>query len=659
MIPKSTAFNLCFLMLPLLLLAAGSLPASAQEKLFPPDAVIDVSRPPYNARPDDNLDDTAAIQQAITDHVGTAHVLYFPNGTYNLSAPLQAKGKNGHWLPCLTLQGQSRDKVILRLADHAPGFADPGHPQAIITTGSQWEKGDAADGGGNKAYRNNIFDLTINTGKTNPGAIGIAYAVSNLGAIKNVSLSSEDGQGVSGISLTRGIPGPGLLQNILVRGFAVGIDVGDIQYGITMEDITLQGQHLAGIRNGQNVLHIYHLQSDNRVPALLVTRLEGVVTLLDAQLRGVAPDQRAIISDGSLMLRNLTTEGYQPDALCFRGAPAAGGNLASWIQPATGTPPQPVAPLLPIEKTPTYWNNNLADWTAVGPRLAGEKDDTLAIQRALDSGRKVIYLPNNRVYFISDTLIIRGAVRQVLGLGSEISLGAAKDPFSDPAHPKPLIRIDPTAGPELFLENLFFNAQYPGEVIFENNSPQTLVIKQCGGWVGTHGLRRSYRNTPQANGKLFLEDVYLPGWEFSRQTIWARQFNPENNDGDGSTPLVAATASQLWILGFKTEGPAPYLVASAGSKVELLGAYNYISATDSPKVPEKSIPYLITNSQAQLSFTTDNFRDSSDYLVYIRQIQNGQVRDWKASDLLPRNGRPGSRSFVVPLWQNTPASTHP
>jgi hypothetical protein len=46
-------------------------PAFAQDKLFPPDAVINVALPPYVTRPDDGNDDTAAIQRAVSDHVGT------------------------------------------------------------------------------------------------------------------------------------------------------------------------------------------------------------------------------------------------------------------------------------------------------------------------------------------------------------------------------------------------------------------------------------------------------------------------------------------------------------------------------------------------------------------------------------------------------------
>jgi hypothetical protein len=236
-------------------------------------------------------------------------------------------------------------------------------------------------------------------------------------------------------------------------------------------------------------------------------------------------------------------------------------------------------------------------------------------------------------------------------MGSEISLGAAAVPFGDRDHPRPLIRIDAGNASPIFLENLFFNAQYPGEVLFEDNSPADVVIKHSMGWVGAAGRRHAYRNTTRATGKLFLEDVFLPGWEFSGQRVWARQFNPENSDGDGVTPQVSNRGGKLWILGFKTEGPAPYLATSDGGITELLGGYNYVSATDAPVVPAGAVPYAITDAQAALTFVTDNFRDN-DYAVYIRETRGKATVESKGGDLPPRNGVAGFKSLAVPLYRS-------
>lgn len=636
----------------LLLCLGGIQTVASMDKTFPADAVINVTLPPYNARPDDGKDDTPALQRAISDQVDTGRFLYLPNGVYEISDSLVAKDAKGFWRAHLTLQGQSRDKAILKLKSQAPGFQDPARPKALLMTGSHWQEGDNPQGGGNKAFRNNLFDLTLDTGSGNPGAMAVEYAVSNFGSIRNVSIRSGDGSGVAGIAMKRRIPGPGLIKNVSVEGFEVGIDVGDIQYGITLEHVQLRNQKTAALRSEKNPLHVRGLTSVNRVPAVVVTGIEGALTLLDSSLTGGSSGYPAVDCSGTLLMRNVRTEGYRPAAARSRGTDVPGVLFQEWMDGAVLGDPSRRGALLPVEETPEFWNDDPLDWIGVGARKEGEPDDTAAIQRAVDSGKRTVYFPTGRTYFLSDTVVIRGNVRQLLGMGSEISLGAAKEPFSNHDKPRPLFRLDRTVSKVVFLENLFFNAQYPEEILFENNTPSDVVIKHSGGWVGGQGSRRSYRNTERGTGKLFVEDVFLPGWEFSNQQVWARQFNPENYDADGGLPQVINRGGKLWILGFKTEGPAPFIASENEAVTELLGGYNYISATERDPVPPASVPYLVSNSRVSLTFVAENFRET-DYAVYIRETQGDKTREWKPVELPPRNGRAGDKSFGVSLYQSS------
>ena len=95
------------------------------EITFPDDAgVIDVKRD-YGATGNGITDDTQAIQNAIRENIGQHKIIYFPNGTYLVSDTLEWRDSNGTWKPYLTLQGQNRDKTIIKLKTSTPGYADP------------------------------------------------------------------------------------------------------------------------------------------------------------------------------------------------------------------------------------------------------------------------------------------------------------------------------------------------------------------------------------------------------------------------------------------------------------------------------------------------------------------------------------------------------
>ncbi len=649
----------------------GIVHAQSVEKIFPADAVIDITKAPYSAKPDDGIDDTTAIQQAVTDHVGHGRTIYFPAGVYDISGPIVAKTKDGIWEAHLTIQGASRDKTILKLKDNAPGFSDETKPLAVYSSGNHWGEGDDLAGGGNKAFRNCFFDFTLDTGSGNPAAIGIEWANSNQGTIRDVTVRSGDGAGASGIAMKRKIPGPGYIKNVLVEGFDAGIDVADGQYGFTLEDVRVTGQRDAGIRLHDNVLHIHRYTSDTDAPAILATGGISAVTLVGSRIGGASDaSDPAISSAGTTLLRtvNIADENngkvllknieIRPQELALQPADRPDQATRFRIIPQAYQPgPQKVYPLQnalidPVQ-TPDFWNPNLADWEKVGPRRDGEADDTQAIQRALDSGKSTIYFVNDRIYHLSDTLIVRGNVKQVIGFGAELNLGTAKEPFSNKENPKPLIRIDETDHDTVFFERMFFNAQYPGEVLFENNSPKTVVIKHSMGWVGNEGLCRTYQNTEKAYGsKVFIEDCFLPGWAFTKQTVFARQLNPENYEGDGKTSQVTNDGGKLWILGFKTEGPAPFITTLNGGETELLGAYNYLNATKMPVLPKDAVPYSVADGKMSLTFVAENFRDN-DYDVYIRETRDGKVvTELKHADLPPRNGNKGDRSTAVPLWRS-------
>ena len=154
----------------MLMLAATCCRASAQsqERVLPGPAVVNV-KTAYGARGDGIADDTTVLQNAIQENVGTGRILYFPKGTYLVSRRLERRSRDGTWWCGLTFQGQSRDATVIRLCNHADGFADLLRPRGVIHTASQpGGPYDAIDGNGFNAFRNYIFDLTVDTGNGNP-----------------------------------------------------------------------------------------------------------------------------------------------------------------------------------------------------------------------------------------------------------------------------------------------------------------------------------------------------------------------------------------------------------------------------------------------------------------------------------------------------------
>jgi len=168
------------------------------DKSLPADSgIINVN---YGAKGDGITDDTLAIQTAITSNSRGygQRTIYFPNGTYLVSRPLEWRDNQGNWWPFLIFQGQSRTNTIIKLKNYSLDivtsrpqscnyhcFGEPFFPRWW------WQPG----------FFNSIHDLTVDTGSSNPGAIGIDYMANNKGAIRDVTIR---GQGSVGLCQERG-----------------------------------------------------------------------------------------------------------------------------------------------------------------------------------------------------------------------------------------------------------------------------------------------------------------------------------------------------------------------------------------------------------------------------------------------------------------------
>jgi len=533
----------------------------------------------FGAKGDGITDDTAAIRKAVASvfekgRYATPTFIYFPEGTYVVSGPIESKaeefGWSGGWRAGMILWGESQDKTIIKLSDRNPAYGDPSNSNYVIATGSESDKrtkpGDKPlSGGGNRAFRHGIYHLTVDVGTGNPGAVGIDYVCSNRGSIEYVTIRSSDPQqaGAVGLQMTRNWPGPALIKNVAIEGFDYGITTSHAQYSMTFENIQLKGQHKAGVKDFYaQALFFRKLHSINQVPVFVLPNERNSLVLIDSVLEGGAPNAVAIEGKAIKYLRNVKIQGYGSTLSGVPNAPAANTLIQEYAYPAAIQNGSATMQPLPIEESPIFWSTDPEDFALVtdfGAAPGGEGDDAPGIQAAIDSGKPIVILPNGS-YRISTPIILRGNVR--LFMGTQSSIGPLDGDKSK-------VTIEVGAGTQsVNVEHLWID----GRVV--HNSSRAAAFRHV-------DMNQGYENTAQGTGDVFFEDtIGKPIRILHPQRAFGRQVNCEFGDN----PLIENHGGNLWLFGYKTEGQMPVL-KNIGGKVELLGGFFYPLRAVNPNTP--------------------------------------------------------------------------
>ncbi len=562
---------------------------------YPKDSgVVNLREAPYFAKGDGVTDDTKAIQKALDDHPNSGAILYLPHGIYLVSDTLKwpdaPKGKGGSEWKNVRLQGQSRMGTVIALKNGAKGFDNPRLPKGLVWTGLAPAQ----------RFSNEIRDMTLHTGTGNPGACGAQFHANNQGHMMDVFVVSGDGRGVAGIDLRfTGEIGPLLLKNIAVVGFDYGVWAGGSINSQTIEGLYVADQNKTGVRSDGQTLSVREMISRNEVPAIAN---KGFLTLVDSEFHG-GNGGAAVYPVGELLARNLKTTGYTDSPGTEFSDQFPGDGKAGFVKWEKGE-------RLEVKVTPTVAADPVGDWVSplkFGGKPNDDGDDTEAIQKAVDSGAKTVYLPRG-TWKIGGQVILRGNVARLVGLkagleykGSEEGLFVVADGDAD----------------VVLIEGLRGN--YEKRPVIEGRTKRTVVVSGC---INT-GLKFS------GGGDVFIEDVCAnpqSNFSFTGVKAWARQINPEN---EGTH--ISVDGGSLWILGLKTERGGTLAESKNGARIEVWGGFSYTTGSG------KLAPMFTLDESSsglyrfkEICFNDDPFR------VIVKRVEDVLGKDdqrWKGKKL--------------------------
>lgn len=635
--------------------------------------VLDITKPPFNATGDGSTDDTKAFVKAydfvLTEqdkigYSGTAmlnteiinpnkegyptdgelktsdasFIIYIPNGEYLVSntiiysmkdrTPSKRSDvffKGGEWkevnsgwerLIWIRFVGQNRDKTIIRLKNNTPGFGE-GEEKAVLSFGKSPFN--------NRKGMNVVCNLTINTGRGNPGAVALDYTSANKGQLRNLCIKSEDGKGSFGILFKRP-PVIGYHSDITIEGFDYGIcsRVGHACAPV-FEYITLINQKNAGILlsekkpdeggEGEAMLAARLVKSKNQVPAVRVAVEGGHLILDKCDFRGGSNMQTALdLQKGDLFIRDSFTEGYKAGVISASGKESVPvGLIEEYVSgPVFCSEAQLKKSLnmeVPIVES-LNWPKNQNEWATpyqYGAKGDGETDDTKAIQAAFNSGKPCIFLTQAK-YKVSAPIKVPASVKYIDGMfrfNPDLVLLIAEDA------PVP-VRIGNTYRGEIIQDSHRILISDMAEVSYKN------TIKAKGGTLIS--LNGNYPRIKENPAKI---DFY--GWS-------------TNNEGTG-LPLVCDGA-KTWIFGFKMER-GPVLEVKNRGMMEVLGA------TIGVHTPDEN---AIINNESSLCLVANKSAGGwNENAIGIKEIIEGKTTLFMARDFPARVvGNPGFP--LIPMY---------
>lgn len=594
----------------------GAFRLAAEDIVYPPEAGWANLKEKYGAKGDGVTDDTAAFKQMFADRrQGKVSRLYIPNGTYLISEPVGIFGGKAHSNDrFLRVQGQSEAGTVIKVKDNAPAFGDPKKPGIAFCYYQGQSTGDV--------MHSYVSNLTVDTGKGNPGAVGLRFMSNNTGALEHVTIRSGDGSGLIGLDMRQGQNGPNMVKHITVEGFATGVACGGT-FSLVFEHITVNGAKTAGFSVGNARMTLRDFKCRGEGPGL-ITDKHGQVTLLKAMFDGTGAAETAIVPGSKkIFLRDIQVRGYAHTVKPKDGE-YIDGAIDEWHddkgQSLFGAKPKTLR--LPVEETPVVpWENDPAKWIII----KGDKEDVSdKLQQAIDegvaAGKTTICFVGNKQK-ITKPIRVHGSINRILGNHGLLDVADPNEAFKDDK--AALFTFENLTSDVLIVEKFFLLGGWdaPNHVtMFANKSGKTIVVKNVN--------QRGQTKFPDPGGRWFFED-FSPGRSATMrigkdEKVWLRQFNPESPKAE----MMAVDGGQVWMLGLKTEGRASHLVAKNGAKVEILGGVSYQSWKNQPLDPP-----LATIVDSDVSLTFGFYHHKTPFTTIVEETFGGETKTLLRKDL--------------------------
>lgn len=116
-------------------------------------------------------------------------------------------------------------------------------------------------------------------------------------------------------------------------------------------------------------------------------------------------------------------------------------------------------------------------------------------------------------------------------------------------------------------------------------------------------------------GEIFFEDFVTHDLKLRKQRVWARQLNIENQ----GTHLVN-DASDLWILGYKTERGGTLLETRGGGRSEVLGGFSYTTTAG------KLAPMFVNDNSSVFAFFAEVCFSGDPFDLLIQETRGAETK---------------------------------